>query len=52
MSVVKVDLLGPLFKLRDRFVHGKLDTKFSAVLVDFGLDFVLRVTALQFVGLG
>ncbi len=52
VSIVKVDLLGPLFKLRDCFVHGKLNTKFSTVLVDFSLDFVSRVTALQFVGLG
>jgi hypothetical protein len=52
VSIVKVDLLGPFYKLRDCFVDSKLDTKFSTVLVDFGLDFVLRVTTLQFVGLG
>ncbi len=50
VSIVEVDLLGPFFKLRDCFVDSKLDTKFSTVLVDFGLDFVSRVTALQFVG--
>ena len=52
VSIVKVDLLGPFFKLRDCFVDSKLDTKFSNFLVDFGLDFVLRVTTLQFVRLG
>jgi hypothetical protein len=53
VSIVKVDLLGPFFKLRDCFVISELDTKFSTVLVDFGLDFdVSRDTTLQFVGLG
>ncbi len=52
VGIVKVDLLGPFFKLRDCFVDSKLDTKFSTALVDFGLDFVSRVTTLQFVGLG
>ncbi len=31
VSIVKVDLLGPFFKLRDCFVNSKLDTKFSTV---------------------
>ncbi len=52
VSIVKVDLLGPFFKLRDRFVYSKLDTQFLTVLVDFGLDSVSRVATLQFVGLG
>ncbi len=52
VSIVKVDLLGPFFKLRDCFADSKLDIEFSTVLVDFGLDFVSRVTTLQFVGLG
>jgi hypothetical protein len=52
VSIIKVDLLGPFFNFRDCFVDSKLYTKFPTVLVDFGLDFVLRVTTLQFVGLG
>jgi hypothetical protein len=52
VSIVKVELLGPFFKLRDCFVNSKLNTEFSTVLVDFSLDFVLRFTTLQFVGLG
>ncbi len=48
VSIVKVDLLSPFFKLRDCFVNSKLNAKFSTVLVDFGLDFVSRVTTLQF----
>ncbi len=46
VSIVKVDLLGPFFKLRDCFVDSKLNTKFSTVLVDFSLDFVSRIATL------
>jgi hypothetical protein len=51
VSIAEVDLLGPLFKLRDCFFDCKLNAKISTVLVDFGFDSVLRVTTLQFVGL-
>ncbi len=50
MSVVDIDFLAPLFELKDSFVHGEFGTKFSTVLVDFGLDLIARIIALQFVG--
>jgi hypothetical protein len=43
VSIVKVDLLGPFFKLRDCFVDSKLASKFFSVLVDLGPDFVLKL---------
>ncbi len=52
VGIVKIDLLGLFFELGDYFVDNELDAKFSTVLVDFGLDFVPRMIALQFVGLG
>ncbi len=51
LSIVKIDLLGPFFELRNRFSNSELDAKFSTVLVDFGLNIVPRIIALQFVGL-
>jgi hypothetical protein len=49
---VKIDLLGPFFKVRDLFVDPELNAKFSTILVDLGLDFVTRIIALQLVSLG
>ncbi len=51
VGIVKIDLLGPFLELGDHFFNSKLDAQFSTVLVDFGLDFVLRIIALQFLGL-
>jgi hypothetical protein len=52
VSPVEIDFLGPLFKVGDSFVVGEFDTRFAAVLVDFGLYFVARIMALQLVGIG
>ncbi len=52
VAIVDIDLLGPFFELGDHFVNSKVNAKFSIVLVDFGLDFVPRIIALQFVGHG
>jgi hypothetical protein len=48
---VEIDLLGPLFKVRDCFVGCDSYTKFSTILVDFGLEFVTRIIALQLISL-
>ncbi len=52
VRVVEIDLLGPFFELRDLLVNRKLDAKFSTILVDFSLDFVMRIIAVQLVSLG
>ncbi len=52
VRITEIDFVGPLFELGDSFVDGEFDTKFSTVLVDFGLDLIVRIIALQFVGLG
>jgi hypothetical protein len=42
MRPVKIDFLGPNFEFGDHFVDGEFDTKFPAVLMKLGLDFVTR----------
>jgi hypothetical protein len=49
---VKIDPLGPLFKVGDCFVNRELNAKFSTILVDFVFDFVTRIVALQLISLG
>jgi hypothetical protein len=49
---VEIDLLGLFFKVGDCSVNHELNTKFSTILVDFGLDFVMRIVALQLISLG
>jgi hypothetical protein len=50
VSPVEVNSFGSHLKLRDGFIDGELDTKFSTVLVDLGLNLVARIIALQLVG--
>jgi hypothetical protein len=52
VSPVKVNFFGSHLELRDGFIDGELDTKFSTVLVDLGLNLVARIIALQLVGFG
>ncbi len=49
---LEIDLLGPFFEVRDCFVNCELNAKFSTILVDFGLDFLTRIVALQLISLG
>ncbi len=52
VRVVEIDLLGLFFEHRDHFVDQQLDAEFFTILVDFSLDFVTRMVALQLVSLG
>ena len=52
VSPVEVNFFSPNLELKDGFIDGELDTKFSTVLVDLGLNLVARIIALQLVGFG
>ena len=46
MSPAEMDFLGPLVEVGDGLINCKLNTKFAAVLVDFGLNIVGSIVTL------